>query len=330
MSTIDEVAFLAKVSVATVSRVINNSTNVSPETKERVLNAIARLKYQPNAMGALLRKEHTGMILILLHSVDNPFFSPIVQGIEYFAQSNGMNVLICTTYGDKNREKHYLDLLKSHFVDGLLLITNTLTCEELNELNRNYPVVQVVEYLPTCEASYFSIDFYQAAFTLVERLIEKGHKHIAFIHAGLANIVSTKKKYQAYCDALKKHNLEAIIEDISEHAFGYESGRTMTRELLNEHPSITAFFATSDLMACGILDELRDQGFKVPQDKAIISFDNTIFSTLVQPNITSVDVNGFQLGYQSLEYLKKRINDKKFTDKLEVFLPYVIHERESS
>jgi len=330
MSTIDEVAFLAKVSVATVSRVINNSTNVSPETKERVLNAIARLKYQPNAMGALLRKEHTGMILILLHSVDNPFFSPIVQGIEYFAQSSGMNVLICTTYGDKNREKHYLDLLKSHFVDGLLLITNTLTCEELNELNRNYPVVQVVEYLPESDATYFSIDFYQAAFSLVERLIEKGHQHIAFVHAGLSDIVSTKKKHQAYCDALKNHHLEPIIDDNSEHVFGYDSGRTITRQLLKDNPSITAFFATSDLMACGILDELSDQGFSVPQDKAIISFDNTIFSTLVQPNLTSVDVNGFQLGYQSLEYLKKRINDKKFTEKLEVFLPYVIHERESS
>jgi LacI family transcriptional regulator len=78
------------------------------------------------------------------------------------------------------------------------------------------------------------------------------------------------------------------------------------------------------------MDELKDQGFRVPQDKAVISFDNTIFSTIVQPHLTSVDVNGFQLGYQSLEYLKKRINDKKFTEKIEVYLPYVIHERESS
>jgi LacI family repressor for deo operon, udp, cdd, tsx, nupC, and nupG len=330
MSTIDEVAFLAKVSVATVSRVINNNTNVAPETKERVLNAIARLKYQPNAMGSLLRKEHTGMILILLHSVDNPFFSPIVQGIEYFAQSNGMNVLICTTYGDKTREKHYLDLLKSHFVDGLLLITNTLTCEELNELNRNYPVVQVVEYLPGCDASFFSIDFYKATISLIDRLIEKGHQQIAFVHAGLSDIVSTKKKYQAYCDVLRKHKLEPIVDENSEHVFGYESGRTITRDLLKKNPSITAFFATSDLIACGIMDELKDQGFRVPQDKAVISFDNTIFSTIVQPHLTSVDVNGFQLGYQSLEYLKKRINDKKFTEKIEVYLPYVIHERESS
>jgi len=330
MSTIDEVAFLAKVSVATVSRVINNSGNVSPETKERVLFAIQKLNYQPNAMGSLLRKEHTGMILIMLHSVDNPFFSPIVQGIEYFAQSNGMNVLICTTYGDKKRELHYLDLLKSHFVDGILLITNTLSVEEINALNQQYPLIQVIEYLDGSDASYFSIDYYEASTKLVERLVEKGHKHIAFVHAGLVDIVSTKMKFKAYCDVLSKHGLKPYFVDHKEHTFGYGSGRDITKVLLKKHPQITAFFSTSDLMACGILDELTDQGFKVPQDKAILGFDNTIFSSLVKPNLTSVDVNGFQLGYQSLEYLHKRIFNKKFKDKVQVFLPYVIHERESS
>jgi LacI family repressor for deo operon, udp, cdd, tsx, nupC, and nupG len=330
MSTIDQVALLSKVSVATVSRVINNSGNVSPETKERVLAAIEKLKYQPNAMGSLLRKEHTGMILIMLHSVDNPFFSPIVQGIEYFAQSNGMNVLICTTYGDKKREQHYLDLLKSHFVDGILLITNTLTLDEVNALNSQYPLVQVVEYLDGSDASYFSIDFYEAATKMVEGLIEQGHKHIAFVHAGLVDIVSTKMKYKAYCDVLAKHKLKPYFIDHKEHTFGYGSGRDITKQLIKKHPQITAFFATSDLMACGILDELTDEGFNIPKDKAILGFDNTIFSTIVKPNLTSVDVNGFQLGYLSLEYLHKRIFNKRFNDKVQVFLPYTIHKRESS
>jgi len=330
MSTIDQVALLSKVSVATVSRVINNAGNVSPQTKERVLAAIEKLKYQPNAMGSLLRKEHTGMILIMLHSVDNPFFSPIVQGIEYFAQSNAMNVLICTTYGDKKREQHYLDLLKTHFVDGILLITNTLTLDEINTLNSQYPLIQVVEYLQGSDASYFSIDFYEATTKMIESLIEQGHKQIAFVHAGLVDIISTKMKYQAYCDVLAKHKLKPYFTDQKEHTFGYGSGRDITQQLLKKHPKITAFFATSDLMACGILDELNDKGFSVPKDKAILGFDNTIFSTIVKPNLTSVDVNGFQLGYQSLEYLHKRIFDKRFKDKVQVFLPYTIHQRESS
>lgn len=330
MSTIDEVAFRAKVSVATVSRVINNIGNVSPDTKERVLTAIKQLNYQPNAMGSLLRKEHTGMILILLHSIDNPFFSPIVQGIEYFAQSNGMNVLICTTYGDKKREQHYLDLLKSHFVDGILLITNTLTLQELNDLNANHPLIQVFEYLEGSDASYFTIDFYQAATDLIEPLIEKGHRHIAFVHAGLVDIISTKLKHQAYLDVLARHGLTTYESDHKEHDFGYQSGRDITRMLLAKHPEITAFFATSDLMACGILDELISQGYKVPDDKVILGFDNTIFSTLVQPNLTSVDVNGFQLGYQAMEYLKMRIQNKHQIVKVKTFLPYTIIERESS
>lgn len=330
MSTIDQVALLSKVSVATVSRVINNSGNVSPETKERVLAAIEKLKYQPNAMGSLLRKEHTGMIMIMLHSVDNPFFSPIVQGIEYFAQSNGMNVLISTTYGDKKREQHYLDLLKSHFVDGILLITNTLTLDELNALNAQYPLVQVVEYLEGSEASYFSIDFYEATTALIEQLIDKGHKHIAFVHAGLVDIISTKMKYKAYLDVLNKHGLKPYVSETPDHFFGYDSGKEIAKTLLKKHPQITAFFATSDLMACGIMDEVVEQGFSIPKDKAILGFDNTIFSTLTKPNLTSVDVNGFQLGYQSLEYLHKRINDKKYNERVQIYLPYIIHQRESS
>ncbi|HET6785872.1 MAG TPA: LacI family DNA-binding transcriptional regulator, partial [Erysipelotrichaceae bacterium] len=111
MSTIQQVASLAHVSVATVSRVINNSAGVSKKTRLKVEQAIARLKYQPNAMGTFLRKDKTNMILVLVHSVDNPFFSMIIQGIENIAHHNNYNVLICTTYGDRNREQHYVKML---------------------------------------------------------------------------------------------------------------------------------------------------------------------------------------------------------------------------
>lgn len=141
MSTIQQVASLARVSVATVSRVINQSANVSEATRQRVELAIQRLNYQPNAMGTFLRKDKTNMILVLVHSVDNPFFSMIIQGIENIAHHNNYNVLICTTYGDREREKHYVKMLRNHYVDGMILISNTLQLDEINDLNQSYPVV---------------------------------------------------------------------------------------------------------------------------------------------------------------------------------------------
>lgn len=328
MSSIDQVALLAKVSVATVSRVINNSGNVSPETRQRVLDAVERLKYQPNAMGSLLRKEHTGMILVMLHSVDNPFFSPIVRGIESYAQANGMNVLISTTYGDPTRESHYLELVRTHFVDGILLITNTLTLETLNELSARFPVVQVLEYLEDSEASRVTIDFYAATVELIEGLVAKGHQHIAFVHTGLEHIVSTQKKRQAYADVLSRHGL-IPYEIQGPHAFGHDSGAHLASTLLASHPEITAFFATSDLIATGILSTLEIQGFRVPADKAIVSFDNTVFATLSRPALTSVDVNGYQLGVQAMDYLYRRIHQKKYRDRVCLSLPYTIHHRDS-
>lgn len=328
MSSIDQVALLAKVSVATVSRVINNSGNVSPETRQRVLDAVERLKYQPNAMGSLLRKEHTGMILVMLHSVDNPFFSPIVRGIESYAQANGMNVLISTTYGDPARESHYLELVKTHFVDGILLIANTMTLEILNELSARFPVVQVLEYLEDSEASRVTIDFYAATVELIEGLVAKGHRHVAFVHAGLEHIVSTQKKRQAYADVLNRHGM-IPYEIPGPHDFGYDSGARLADELLKEHPQITAFFATSDLIATGILSTLETQNLAVPRDKAVVSFDNTVFATLSRPALTSVDVNGYELGVQAMDYLYRRIHQKKYRDRVCLCLPYVIHHRDS-
>jgi LacI family transcriptional regulator, repressor for deo operon, udp, cdd, tsx, nupC, and nupG len=328
MSSIDQVALLAKVSVATVSRVINNSGSVSPETRQRVLAAVERLKYQPNAMGSLLRKEHTGMILVMLHSVDNPFFSPIVQGIESYAQTNGMNVLISTTYGDPVRENHYLELVKTHFVDGILLIANTMTLEMLNELSSRFPVVQVLEYLEDSEASRVTIDFYAAAAELVEGLVAKGHRHIAFVHTGLEHIISTQKKRQAYGDVLNHHGL-ATYEIPGPHEFGFDSGARLASILLKQHPQITAFFATSDLIALGTLSTLERLNHRVPEDMAVVSFDNTVFATLSKPTLTSVDVNGYELGVQAMDYLHRRIHQKKYRDRVCLSLPYAIHHRNS-
>ena len=330
MSTIQQVASLAKVSVATVSRVINNSAGVSAKTRQKVEQAIERLKYQPNAMGTFLRKDKTNMILVLVHSVDNPFFSMIIQGIENIAHHNNYNVLICTTYGDRSREQHYVKMLKNHYVDGMILISNTLTLEEINELNINYPLVQVIEYLPESKAPYYSVDFYQASYDLMEHLIQNGCKNIAYVHTGSTHIISHMEKYRAYIDVLTKHNLPILSKTNEEYNFGFISAKSVAALLLDENPHIDGFFATSDLIAIGIIDELQTRKKRIPEDIKVVGFDNTIFSSIYNPAITTVELNTYELGCKSMEFLLNKIEKLEKDIKVDHVLPYQLIVKDSS
>lgn len=325
MSTIEQVALLAKVSVATVSRVVNNSAKVSEDTKTRVLDAIEKLNYQPNAFGTFLRKINSNMVLILLHSVDNPFFALTVQGIEKVAHEHEYNVLIGNTYGDLEREQRYIKMLKNHLLDGIILISNTLNKSDLSNLHEKYPIVQVVEYIPEANASYFSIDFYDASTKLMEQLINAGHKNIAFIHTGSTSIISATEKYRAYKDTLIKHNLPIITKSIDDYLFGYSSSRVLVRKILHANPDVTGFFATSDLIAIGVMDEIKALNGSIPDQLFVTGFDNTIFSTLSNPPIMTVDLDSFNLGMRAMKYLLDQIkNAPKEKEAIASFQKYTV------
>ncbi len=311
MPTIEQVALLAKVSVATVSRVINNSAYVSDDTRQRVNDAIERLNYQPNALGKMLRKESTQLILVLLHSVDNPFFSKIIQGIEEVAHQHQYNVIICNTYGDLDREQHYLNMLKNHLVDGAIFISNTTSVKDMEWLEKHYPIAQVVEYYHDCSSAYFSIDFYKASTDMMNILLNAGHKHIGFVHTGSSSIISAQEKFRAYVDSLQQKQLPLYSVYPTEVLFGFSEAKAQAEYLLNKHPEITAFFSTSDMLAAGIIDELLVRGKSIPEDAMVTGFDNTDYSIISTPMITTVELNSFDLGSKAMEYLLRKISDKK-------------------
>ena len=308
MSTIEQVAKVANVSVATVSRVINNSALVSEKTRKKVEAAIKRLNYEPNFLGRSLRQSETNMILALVHGIDNPFFSQIIRGIENVAHAHGVNVLICTTYGDRIREAHYLEMLRRRYVDGAILLSSCMEAFELDKLDENYPIVQVIENLPESKAISVSIDYYQASAQLMEHLIASGHHNIGFIHTGLQSIVSSTEKFRAYTDVLNNNNLPVLSESINFNEFGFESGKKMIGRLLDEHPDIDAVFTASDLVACGVINEIEKRGIRVPEDIAVTGFDNTIYANINKPRITTVDQNSFELGSKAMELLLQKIH----------------------
>lgn len=306
MSNIKDVAKMANVSVATVSRVINNCGNVSDESRESVIRAVRELSYRPNLLGRNLRRTETNMILVLLPTIANPFFTKIVKGIEDIAKKNGYHIMLCNTESDINREKIYIDLLKNRLADGVIFIAPELSREELSQLGSVYPVVQCTEYKEGAKVSHVSIDDHAAAYTATKHLISLGHTKIGLISCN-NNFVSTKKREEGYRKALSEHEIPFSEKLISYGGYGFKSGLRGAMQLLSQQNRPTAIFAISDMMAIGAMKAIKNAGCRVGKDIAVVGFDNVSFSSMIDPMLTTIAQPMNDLGGVAMEILLRQI-----------------------
>lgn len=329
MVTIKDVAKLANVSVATVSRVINNATNVQPETKEHVMQAIKTLNYSPNLLGRNLRRQETKKILVLLNTMSNAFYSRIVRGIEETALPSGYTVMVCMTHGDPVIEERYVQMLKTRLVDGAIFLTAEQQGDVLTDELKDNCVVQACEPLDDFITPTVSIDNQQAGFTSINYLIEKGHRRIAFFGAGDI-YKSSRMREDGYRQALIQHNI--IVEDslILNEGFSFNAGIRSANELINRHKGNmpTAVFCISDSCAAGAMKTFTQNGINTPNDISIMGFDNTQLSQIFIPSITTLEQPQFDIGRKAMELLLDRINGKDNRN-TRVILDYKIIERES-
>jgi LacI family transcriptional regulator, repressor for deo operon, udp, cdd, tsx, nupC, and nupG len=328
MATIQDVAKMAGVSVATVSRVINNSTSVVEETRENVLQAIKKLNYEPNLLGRNLRRSQTKMILVLLPNIANPFYSKIVKGIEDVGHKNGYNVMLCNTNSNRDREKVYLEMLKNKLYDGVIFMAPELTKEELSLIGMSYPVVQCCEYKEGTAVSHVSIDNFQASYKAVSHLISLGHKKIGIISCK-SKFVSTKQREEGYKKALEDSGLKFGTEFIEYGDYSFKSGLRAAKQMLNRIDKPTAIFSISDMMAIGALRAVKEEGLKVPYDVAVVGFDNISFSAMCDPRLTTIAQPKYDLGCAAMELLIKQIKGELKEPK-DISMEYELLIRESS
>lgn len=307
MATIQEVAKKAGVSVATVSRVINNSPKVSSVTRDNVLKVIKQLNYQPNLLGRNLRRMQTKMILILLPTISNPFYSMIVKGIEDVAHENGFNVMLCNTNSDVKREKVYLELLKNKLADGVIFMAPELDKIELSCTGSNFPVVQCCEYKKGADVSHVSIDNEAAAYKAVNHLIEQGHERVGLISC-TNNFISTRQREKGYKRALMEAGLSFETSMIKYGDYGFKSGITAMNEYFKDTRYPTAIFCISDSMAIGAIRAISKKGFDVPDDIAVIGFDDIKFASMSNPTLTTIAQPKYDLGRVTMELLMKQIH----------------------
>jgi DNA-binding LacI/PurR family transcriptional regulator len=308
---LNEVAKMAGVSIATVSRVINNSPHVNPVTRTKVQQVINKLKYSPNRVAKRLRNRYASgnLIGVLIPDIQNPFYVEVLRGIEDVAYDNKYALIMCNFSQDEKKEKLYLDILQSESVDGLIAApTHEHDQKVINLVKGGLPIVCVDRGLSGVDVDVVLVENKKGAFTAVDHLAKKGYKRIAYI-SGLSQLPSSQQREMGYIEALEVNNLPVDRELIKCGDSSHESGVRLCEELLELSEPADAIFTGNNLITLGALETIHKKRLNIPEDVAIIGFDDMYWSISLNPPLTAVRQPAYEIGKRAAELLIQRIND---------------------
>jgi LacI family transcriptional regulator len=329
MATIREVAKIAGVSYATVSHVVNNTRFVSQNTRDRVLAAMDELDYRPNALARSLRSGKTQTIGLILPDSSNPFFAEIGRSIEDAAFKLGYNVFLCNTEGDTRREQLYVDVISKKQVDGIIFVAAGDQVDSLNFLlSQDMPVVLVDRDLPNIEVDAVLTDNQQGGYLATRHLIELGHRRIACI-MGRSTVTASAERAIGYRRALEKGGIQYDESLVLAGNYHPDSGLRAASTLFSLDSPPTAIFALNDLMAVGALRAAAKAGRRIPEDIAIIGYDNIELASFMNPPLSTIAQPKSEIGFQAANILVKRIADKTHPTR-RIILPPELIIREST
>lgn len=305
--SIQKIAKLAGVSVATVSRVLNNSDTVKKKNRERVLEAIRESNYQPNLLARQLRTSRSSMILVMVSNIANPFCADVVKGIEEQAEEDGYRILLCNSGSDIERSKSSLGLLSGKMVDGIITMDAFSKLPELTTMIGQTPWVQCAEYADTGGVSCVGINDSEASEYVVRYLLNRGCQRIALINHDLSYKYAQLRE-GSYTHVLNEQGLGYMaIEYASELSFS--AGKLAMESLLAAEIRPDAVFAVSDTLAAGAMRAIEDAGLSIPEDIAVIGFDGTELAEMVSPQLTTIEQPSRVMGRQAVTLLLNKIDN---------------------
>ncbi len=307
--TIFDVAKRAGVSIGTVSRVINNRDRVSPETRERVLQAIRELDYQANPFARNLANQQTDTLGLVIPQVNDPFFFQIVRGVEDAAAAVGYNLLIASQPRHTS-EHRYLQLFRRRNVDGMVLVAIDVYEHEVQQVvKRGVPIVlvqlEIGRNIPT-----FLADNYGGARALVEHLMEHGYRRVAYI-TGTDFTPDNRERLRALRDVLAENHLSLPDEYVVKGDYLVGSGARAMRQLLSLPELPEAVFAANDQMAIEAIMVAQEQGLRVPEDIAVVGFDDIPMASSIAPALTTVHQPIYELGWHAAQTALEMIKSAK-------------------
>jgi len=329
--TIKDIAKRLHISVATVSRALRNTYDVSQETKEKVLSAAKELNYKPNYNAIGLANRSTHNIGVILPFITNYYFSTVITGIQEVAYSRNYNIILFVTNDSPERELSIMDNLTASSLDGLLvsISSDSDACNHFQEfISSGIPVVFFDRVASNIKTSKVMQDDFNGAYEAVEHLIKNGYTKIAHI-AGPRGLLFTEKRLQGYLAALKKHDLPVREEYILYSGFSQDAGEQDTLKLLDLDERPDAIFAVNDRKAIGAMVALKKNNIKIGKEIGVVGFTNDPISALISPSLTTIAEPAFEIGKESCELLLKHIKKKNFIPE-EKILPGRLIVRESS
>ncbi|MFC5651289.1 LacI family DNA-binding transcriptional regulator [Paenibacillus solisilvae] len=308
-SRIVDVAKRANVSVATVSRVLNDSPLVSPKTKAKVNLAIHEMNYTPNASAKNLRSKKTMTLGVIVSDILNSYYTEIIKGIENIANTLHYKIIICDAQNQKDKEIEYMSLLMNRTVDGMILVTPQMTNKELEAYADNgYTLGVVGRYIEHDSIPCTFTDNVKMAKDVVSHLLEQGHRNIAFL-SGYADAVDSYERLEGYMKALRDAGLPFVPGLIENGDFNEEGGYAAFMRLReNKHP-FTAIFAANDEMALGVYRACDELMMPIPSQMAVIGVDNNRVTKYLIPKMSTVEQPKFTMGTLLANKLIDQINE---------------------
>ncbi|GAA0080101.1 LacI family transcriptional regulator [Clostridium sporogenes] len=326
--SIKDVAKEAQVSIATVSRVLNNIDVVNEDTKKKVLDAIDKLGYRPNIVARSLKTQKSKTIGIIIPDISNQFYPEIVRGAEDVANIYDYNIMLCNTDLDPEKEMEYLRVLREKMADGVLYMSNSLE-KNILELIKSLqlPVVLVETKDSEEKLPSVTIDNLKASLDATEYLINKGNNNIAYIglHEDMANAAALR--YEGYKLALRKNNIKENKNLVYLGGMKVRDGYEGINKII-EKEKVDAIFCADDEIAMGAINALRDKNIKVPDNIDVMGFNNIYSSNVFYPKLTTVGQPMYDMGSVGMRMLIKIIN-KEELEKDDYVLQHKIVERDS-
>jgi LacI family transcriptional regulator len=312
MATIREVSRMARVSPATVSRVLNGTTPVAEVTRERVMEAVAALGYKPNAFARGLATNRSGGIGITVNEVSSPYFGAFVAGVEQVARENGIHLMVSSGFADAANEHASIEFLLDRRCDGLVVQAEALPDEELIDLVRNgtAPVVVFGRAISEIEDACVVMNNERGGGLATEHLLDHGHRRIGHV-TGPLSFPDARDRLHGYRRALEAAGVDHDERYVVESNFLEEGGARAAARLLERAPEITAIFFGNDQMAAGGMRTLREAGLDVPSDISVVGFDDVFLAQYLTPSLTTIRQPLVDMGRAAAHLLLARLGHER-------------------
>ncbi|TWI55902.1 LacI family DNA-binding transcriptional regulator [Halalkalibacter nanhaiisediminis] len=327
MATIEDVAKRAGLSRSTVSRVINHHPYVSEKKKKLVYDAMKELEYHPNSSAQRLRTQKTDTIAVLVPRLTNPFFPFLIEGLEMIAVEYGFQLLICQTHQDKEKELNFLNLLQTKQVDGLIFTSIENDWETIATYKECGPIILCNEYRSEATFPVVRLDQVKGSYLGTRHLIEKGHKKIAYCGGTASELGIDREK--GFRKAINEFSLEVREEWVFRDPYSIDCGKRVLREIQVMEDRPTAIFTGSDEIAAGIIKQAKTLGVKIPEEIAVIGFDDQPIAELMEPTLTTIRQPIKEMGQKTMEVMLSMLNNPSGNEKQIIELPIQVISRES-